>query len=123
MNDIRKSFREEFKDIDDIADDIWYVAVNDGQAMVKSHDLVLIEDYCDIKNEEGAEESAREYDYDIGSDASYWQNGYDGGFYDVGKVIMTPKGELLLVTRNDGDYDITKEELEDVKEITEENDF
>ena len=100
---------------------VWYVAVNDGVAVVKSRDYDIIEDYCAIKNDEGAAESAEEYGYELGSPNSYWQNGYDGGFYDIGKVKVTDKDNLLIITRESGDYDITKDELEDVEEITEDD--
>ena len=95
----------------------WYVAVNDGCAVAKSHDYELIEDYCATKNDEGAAESAEEYGYELGSPNSYWQNGYDGGFYDIGKIVKTRDGSLLIETRESGDFDITEEELKSVKEL------
>lgn len=93
--------------------DVWYVAVNEGRIVAKHREADVVEDFIDAKNEEEAEESASEYNYMPGSPYAYWQNGYDGGFYDLGKVVMTSEDTLVVVTRETGDYDIDIEELED----------
>lgn len=91
---------------------VWYVAVNDGTVVGRSRSLKMVEDFVEEQNDKGAADIADEYDYEPGSWQSYYQNGYDGGFYDVGKVVVEKdKEDLLISLVEGGDLDITKEEL------------
>lgn len=93
-------------------DNVWYVVVNNDVLIGKSRNLETAEDFAEEQNYKGAAESADEYGYEPGSWESHYQNGYDGGFYDIGKVIVEKdKEDLLISLAEGGDLDITKEEL------------
>ncbi len=58
-----------------------FIAVNDGAIKAVFREQEEVEYYVERMNCQGAAQSAAEYGYEIGSDESYYQNGYDGGVY------------------------------------------